>query len=303
LPWEPFAQIVSEVQVQSVLTRSKLLDYCVNPYAGCANACVYCYARFATRFSHPDEHWGSFVDVRINAALALRRQLARARPGNVYMSSVCDAWQAAEARYEVSRQCLKYLLETGHPLFLQTKNALVERDFDLLAERDNVRLGVTVTTTDVATVAMFEPGASPPSERMRVLRQAQTIGLRTFVFLGPLLPGIAHRGEGLRQLMAATAELRPDSILVDRLNRHAGMWPAVARAVRAVDPALLPEYRRILFSAESADYESELRKSVARVASSFGMMDRSSGASEAGDSQREREIHHGLRAPHVSISL
>ena len=35
---------VQEVAVKSVLTRSKLFPYCVNPYAGCSHGCVYCYA-------------------------------------------------------------------------------------------------------------------------------------------------------------------------------------------------------------------------------------------------------------------
>lgn len=265
---------VREVQVKSALTRSRLFDYCVNAYAGCANACVYCYARFATRFSHPGQEWGSFVDVRINAPSVLQHQLVRARPGGVFMSSVCDAWQGAEAHYELSRQCLGHLLQAGFPLFLQTKNALAERDFDLLAGRDNVRFGVTVTTADATTAALFEPGASPPLERLRVLREARRIGLQTFVFLGPLLPGISDRGEGLRRLMATVSEFQPDSLFVDRLNRRAGMWPAVARAVCAFDPALLPEYRRILFSAESAGYEVALRQTVGEVASTFGLSGR-----------------------------
>ncbi len=263
-----------EVQVKSVLTGSRLFDYCVNPYAGCTNACVYCYARFATRFSHPHEEWGSFVDVRVNAASVLQRQLVRARRGGVFMSSVCDAWQAAEEHYQLSRQCLRLLLDSGFPLFLQTKSVLAERDFDLLAGRDNVRFGVTVTTVDAAAALQFEPGASPPAERLRVLREARRIGLSTFVFLGPLLPGISDRGEGLRRLMAAVAQIQPDSLFVDRLNRRAGMWPAVARAVCAVDPALLAEYRSILFSPESSGYEAALRHRVKEMASTFGLSHR-----------------------------
>ncbi len=262
---------VREVQVKSALTRSRLYDYCVNAYAGCSHACVYCYARFATRFSHPGEEWGNFVDARVNAPAVLQRQLLRARPGGVFMSSVCDAWQEAESHYELSRQCIAQLLQAGFPLHLQTKSALAQRDFDLLAGRQNVRFGVTVTTVDPDAAALFEPGASPPSERLRVLREAQRIGLSTFLFLGPLLPGISDRGEGLRSLLAAAAELGPDSLFVDRLNRRAGMWPAVARAVCAVDPALLSEYRRILFSPESSAYESGLRQTVERTAAAVGL--------------------------------
>lgn len=265
---------VRDVRVRTALTRSRLFDYCVNPYAGCANACVYCYARFATRFSHPHEEWGSFVDVRGNAAAVLQRELLRSTPGTVFVSSVCDAWQSVEAEYGVTRQCLGLLLGAGYPLFLQTKNALVLRDFDLLAGSSNVRLGVTVTTVDAGIARVFEPGASPPLERLRVLHEARRIGLNTFAFLGPLLPGISDRDEGLYRLMAAVAERPPDSLFVDRLNRRAGMWPAVSRAVCAVDPSLLPEYRRILFSSESSAYDVALRKRVADAASAYGLSER-----------------------------
>ena len=165
--------LVREVNVRSALTRSRLFEYCVNPYAGCANACVYCYARFATRFSHPGEEWGSYVDVRINAPSVLARDLSRAHPGTVYLSSVCDAWQAPEAEYGVTRQCLQLILDAGFPLFLQTKNALVERDFDLVKRQSNLRLGVTVTTVDERAARTFEPGASTANERLRVLAAAR----------------------------------------------------------------------------------------------------------------------------------
>ena len=87
---------------------------------------------------------------------------------------------------------------------------------------------------------LFEPGASPPADRLRVLGEARRLGIRTFVFLGPLLPGVSDRGEGLRRLFEAVAAAKPDFLLVDRLNRRAGMWPAVSAAASAVDAGLDP---------------------------------------------------------------
>jgi DNA repair photolyase len=271
---EDIVPLVQEVAVKSVLTRSRLFPYCVNPYAGCSHGCVYCYARFATRFSHPREPWGSFVDVRANAARILERELGHSRPGTVYMSSVCDAWQPLEARYGITRRCLELLLGAGFPLFLQTKSALIERDLDLLQGRPSVTLGITVTTQDDRLARLFEPGAAPPSQRLRVLRAAREQGVRTFIFLGPLLPGISDRGEGLRQLLRAAAEARADFLLVDRLNRRAGMWPAVSAAVSALDAALVPEYKKVLFSPESDTYNAALRERVAAVASEYGLLQR-----------------------------
>lgn len=264
-----------EVRVRSVLSPSKLADYCVNPYAGCEHGCVYCYARFATRFSHPGERWGSFVDVRVNAPLLLEREAGRKRPGQVYISSVSDAWQPTEQVYGLTRRCLELLLRHGYSLFLQTKNALVLRDFDLLTGHRNVELGVTVTTLRPGVASLFEPGASSPGERLDVVKKARGIGVRTFVFLGPLLPGISDGAEGLRQLLEAVAEIAPDSVLVDCLNPRYGMWPDISAAVSQYDPGLVALYRRVLYDREVRPvYTHDLRQRVSDLAACYGLGNR-----------------------------
>lgn len=57
--------IVREKPARSVLYRSRIYDYVINPYTGCAHACSYCYARFMRRFTGHREAWGEFVDVNV----------------------------------------------------------------------------------------------------------------------------------------------------------------------------------------------------------------------------------------------
>jgi len=49
--------IIKEIKVKSVLTRSGIpgVDYCINPYVGCAHACRYCYATFMKRYTGPHQ--------------------------------------------------------------------------------------------------------------------------------------------------------------------------------------------------------------------------------------------------------
>jgi len=86
--------IVREVVCKTILNRSSIGDYSLNCYTGCTHRCVYCYARFMQRFHPHDEPWGAFVDVKVNAVETLKRQLRRANPGEVFLSSACDGWQA-----------------------------------------------------------------------------------------------------------------------------------------------------------------------------------------------------------------
>ncbi|MDH5267662.1 MAG: radical SAM protein, partial [Candidatus Bathyarchaeota archaeon] len=59
--------IVKEICAKTILSKSKVLDYTINPYIGCEHGCTYCYARFMKRFTKHKERWGEFVDVKVNA--------------------------------------------------------------------------------------------------------------------------------------------------------------------------------------------------------------------------------------------
>ena len=85
--------IIREVKVKSILTKTGIpgIDYCINPYVGCAHGCKYCYAMFMKRFTAHTEAWGSFVDVRINAPEVLLKQLkGKDKSGNIIISSVTE---------------------------------------------------------------------------------------------------------------------------------------------------------------------------------------------------------------------
>ncbi len=75
--------IVREIYARSILSKSKVFDYVVNPYIGCQHGCAYCYARFMKRFTGHKEPWGEFVDVKINAAYLLQREIEKIPPGRV----------------------------------------------------------------------------------------------------------------------------------------------------------------------------------------------------------------------------
>src|SRR5512136_3130269 len=102
---------VREIFSKTILTRTAIsgFDYCVNPYVGCEHGCRYCYASFMKRFTGHLEPWGEFVDAKVNAPEVLRRQLRRARRGDVLLGTVTDPYQPSEKRYLVTRRCLEAL--------------------------------------------------------------------------------------------------------------------------------------------------------------------------------------------------
>ncbi len=265
---------VREVRCRSLLNRSRIGAYSFNAYTGCAHGCVYCYARYMQRFHPHAEPWGRFVDVKVNAAEVLSRQVRRLEPGPVFTCSACDGWQPLERRYRLTRRCCELLLEAGFRLHVLTKSELALRDLDLFTGAD-VRLSVTLTTPEESTARLWEPRASTVAGRVRVLREAREAGLETGVMLGPLLPGLGDTPEALRRLFALAAEAGAGRICTDALNPRPRVWPSVSQLLRRSYPDLFRRYQRILFDREERRrYQGELARRVHHAAAEAGVADR-----------------------------
>jgi len=263
-----------QARCKTILSESGICDYALNCYTGCTHACAYCYAQFMGRFHHPGEPWGSFVDAKVNAPEVLARQL-RSRslfPASVFVSSVCDPYQPAEAELQLTRRCLSMLLDAGMDVHLQTKSDLVRRDLDLLTGRENVSLCETVTTTDDGLAGRIEPGASPPSARVETLRLARDAAVRAKAFVGPLLPGLSDTPQSIEGVFSALAPLGLEGVYVDRLNLRWGVWPSLRRLLGEIAPGAVAPTRSMLYDeARGQAYNAALRDTVRSAARRTGL--------------------------------
>lgn len=86
--------------VKDILSKSNLpdADYVINPYIGCPNKCVYCYAEFMKRFTgHLGDEWGEFLEVKACSKKINKNNL---KGKLVLLSSVTDPYNYFS--YEVS---------------------------------------------------------------------------------------------------------------------------------------------------------------------------------------------------------
>lgn len=262
----------SEILCKNALTKSELADYALNCYVGCQHACRYCYARFMARFNNHEEEWGEFVDVKVNIVEALLRQLRRKRVGRVMISSVCDGWQPLEDKYRLTRECLRLLIAYGYDVCILTKSALVLRDLDILAGRENVELGMTVTTFDEGLRRVIEPIASPTFQRFEALRAAGERGIKIWLFMGPFLPFLSDTRENIGRLMAEASRLPLRRVYVDKLNLRPKVWQSLRAALVEHFPRLIPRYREVLFDPFARDrYVADLRDKVRSIAQAHGV--------------------------------
>lgn len=204
---------VREITCRNAITRTGIAgyDYCLNPYVGCAHGCKYCYATFMKRFTGHAEPWGTFVDIKINAADVLRRQLRGIRKGALLIGTVTDPYQPLEERYHLTRDCLSALTSSPLSVNILTRSALIVRDIDILRQLPSVEAGFSITTNRDDIRRIFEPGAPSITARVKALKAIHDAGIKTYVFIGPMLPMDPAA-------LAGMIEGSTDEVLIDRLN-------------------------------------------------------------------------------------
>lgn len=169
----------------------------INPYRGCEHGCIYCFARP----THEYLGFSSGLDfetkilVKQDAPVLLRRELSspRWKPQVLAMSGVTDPYQPVERRLKLTRQCLEVLTEFRNPVVIITKNHLVTRDIDFLAElarHQAAAVYLSVTTLDSRLARTMEPRTSPPTRRLAAIEALSQAGIPTGVLVAPVIPGL-----------------------------------------------------------------------------------------------------------------
>ena len=258
--------IVKEIECKSVLNKSALADYCINPYVGCQHACKYCYAEsYTRRFTSHTEAWGEFVDIKINAPTVLAREIKKKPKGTVYISSLTDAYQPHERKYELTRKLLEILLKHQFPTFIQTKSALVLRDLDLIRKFHEREVGFTITTLNDKIRESFEPVSSSVEEKLQAIKQLKENNIKTFVFFGPILPYLSY--QNIEQYLQQIASAGADYIYVDKLNLKPRLWTNLEGFLQKDFPQLHEKWKDVLLGKN--DYYKNLKVQIEGICKSL----------------------------------
>ena len=184
--------------------------YSLNPYRGCEHGCSYCYARPGHEYLGLSAglDFESKIFVKADAPERLRAELASPKwvPEPVAMGGVTDVYQPVERRLKLTRRCLEVFAEFRNPVSLVTKNALVTRDRDVLAELAKFDAGavvISVTTLDPELSRTMEPRASIPAARLRAVRELTDAGVPVGILMAPVIPGLTdHEAPAILQAAA-----------------------------------------------------------------------------------------------------
>jgi DNA repair photolyase len=169
----------------------------LNPYRGCEHGCIYCYARPTHEYLGLSAglDFETRIFVKEDAPALLRAELSRTgwEPQVLALSGVTDPYQPIERRLGLTRACLQVLAEFRNPVGVVTKNALVTRDADVLADLasdDCANVALSVTTLDESLRRVLEPRASRADLRLDAVARLNAAGVPAGVMLAPVIPGL-----------------------------------------------------------------------------------------------------------------
>ena len=232
---------IKEKQVKLILTKSNLpgIDFVVNPYIGCKHSCVYCYADFMKRFTgHANEKWGEFVDIKINAYEKIPLKIPK--NAKILMSSVTDPYQPIEAKYEITRKCLKRLLPLQPNLEILTKSPLILRDIDLLKQFKNLKIGISIGIFNEKYAKELESCVVSPKKRLEVLKKLHKEGISTYLFVSPIFPEISNQFK-----IISVAKNYVNEIFFENLNIRANNRERVLNFIKKTKPNLEDLYKSL----------------------------------------------------------
>ncbi|HPL92831.1 MAG TPA: radical SAM protein [bacterium] len=249
---------INEIKATSIISKSNLpdSDYVINPYVGCNHACLYCYARFMKRFTGHDEPWGEFVDVKINAPDLIPSNTLKYRGKSIFIASVTDPYLPLERKYQLTRRVLEKLIPLRPKLGIQSKSDLIVRDIDLLKQFVDCEVGLTITTLDEKLQQELEPTASSPERRIKALEELHQAGLKTYVFIGPILPLLTD----WKKIILATKHCA-DFYMFENLNLSGGgVKSSVGAWLAACHPEWQTEYDKIY--ARGSDFWDKMETEI-----------------------------------------
>ena len=186
---------------RTIITRNDSpdvgFDRSINPYRGCEHGCIYCYARPAHAYMglSPGLDFESKLFFKPDAAKLLEAELSKPRykVDYIHVGGNTDPYQPQERATRLTRQIIEVLARFNHPFSIITKSALILRDLDLLAhmaEKNLVRVAISVTSLDRGLARSMEPRAATPERRIAAIRSLTEAGVPTVVMFAPAIPSL-----------------------------------------------------------------------------------------------------------------
>jgi DNA repair photolyase len=226
--------------------RTPVLD----AYDGCQLCCPYC-------FQWRDPIWNQDILVKTNFPEVLEHELESwDATQTLYVGSRGDPYMALESKYRLTRRTLQLLQLHDIPCILSTKSnasALFD-DIDLFLKYGD-QLVICIGQANLGHLRQTRDQRELPN--IRTANELARLGIETWVFITPVLPGITD----VKTMLEALPEELPVYLDILRLDPGSASERRFFDYLRTCYPELEGRYRTMLH--EGTDpYYAELKAMV-----------------------------------------
>ena len=217
----------------------------INPYQGCHHRCGYCYATYKWSPDFYDKVYG-----KVNAAEILESELNKWKNISmlpVMISSATDAYQYAEAKYGITRKCIKVLQQFQIPFYVFTKSCLIERDLNLFRNYNSSCFIVwSITTTDENIKRIIEPGTPPTRRVFETIRKFVDSGINCCVNIDPIIPFVTDNESHIRAIVDMCHKLDIRYVSGSVLRLRSDIWVRIRDMLELLGiSSSIEDYERI----------------------------------------------------------
>jgi DNA repair photolyase len=137
-----------------------------------------------------DRPWGMYMLIPTKESFwyaLMNTEWYRWKDVEVMLSSTHDPY--LPELYDYTRKILETSLPYGVRYCIQTRSLLVRKDFDLLLRyKEQIRLQYSIMTLNLKLSRLLEPRVPSPYARLRLLKEASSLGLKVGVIIAPIFP-------------------------------------------------------------------------------------------------------------------
>lgn len=217
----------------------------INPYNGCSNGCVYCYAKsYAGYFKRYRET--GMVTVFEDFDSVIASQLDSLNVASCgYLSPVTDPFQKLEETYQLSSRIVREFVERNIPIEFITKSRVPGSVLDMMAEQEHSFGQVSITTNDEGKRQLMMGEGATTEQLFGQVSAIRGKGLHTVVRIDPIVPLVTDSKEELSDLVSKAADSGACHIVASVMDVPIGMKQIILEIMGVFGTSVILDLERL----------------------------------------------------------
>jgi len=234
--------------------------YTLDVYQNCAFGCRYC-----------DSSYDKTIYIKKNAIETFKDEIKGLEKGRIIIGSVHDPYQPIEQKEELTRGILRIIEEQDIPVHILTKSPLILRDLDILKRLNDLRVTITILSTDTRIYQFFEEKAPTPQDRFQTIEHLSYNDITTGIALIPIIPYLTEHV--LEDIVSMASQSFASYLIYKYLELKGDQKQIVFSLLDHIDPTLLPRYKKLYHQryAPSNDYMKKINKKIEDICRRYNL--------------------------------